>query len=79
MDGFPVMRKMIVRVKATKVTGIHWWKARLRKYGLLRFTTATSTKTSLQNLTLNVAVFPLRSRRKMLANHPKNKLVRALS
>ena len=51
--------------------------------GTLRSTTATSTKTLLQNITLHyrkfLAVRPSRSRSKMWAKYPKNKLILAVS
>ena len=51
--------------------------------GTLRSTTATLTKTSLQNITLHYRKFlevrPSRSRRTMWAKCPKNKLARAVS
>ena len=51
--------------------------------GTLQSTTATSTKTSPQNITLHyrkfLAVRPSSSRSTMWAEYPKNKLVRAVS
>ena len=76
MEWTPVRKRIII-------TARFYSRSRRLLVGNLRSTTATSTKTSPQNITLRyrkfIAVRPSRSRRTMWAKYPKNKLVRAVS